>query len=238
MLIVGAGPVGLLTALETFKAGVDLYVDEIYFVAFIFFHCVSLSLSASSLIDFNSVRVVEKRLRYERNIWFDLYPKPWSDAADTLTRLGYDFEVQRHADADGTLTLRCQLLERFLALAASVLGVEFEYGVALTSVRALESRIVGGRYRVVVGADGPASLVRRGMRVDARARERFFFADWEEPRRVRGLGQRSTVLTLKAPCPALERDLDARAVAFNESLGVSAAFRRFYYDHCHLQVSC
>lgn len=105
VLIVGAGPRGLLAALEAY-----LYGGE--------------------------VEIVEKRLEYTRNVWFDLYPEPYSPSVKLLDSWGFfeqSMEYEEQPIGDETkkskvVTIQCNKLERFLSKVVSTLGIHIRYG--------------------------------------------------------------------------------------------------------------
>ena len=163
-VVVGAGPVGLLSALALIRSGAQ------------------------------SVYVVEKRVSYTRNVWFDLYPLPWYLSQPTLEKLGlFAYQTAEYKEwpvAGGrrAITVRAQTLERFLAKVAVAAGVRviyghefvgFCYGNSLSAVVGTSERnqshfrgvrscdrlnleSFGGRvlpFDVLIGADGARSTV-------------------------------------------------------------------------------
>ncbi len=102
-VIVGAGPVGLLNAIEHYKQGV-------------------------------SVAVLEKRQNYTRDVWFDIYDRPFSIGLKKLKQWGYvhlDIEARRFQQEHrqvGVIAVRAQVLERFLAKIVGLLDIRLIYG--------------------------------------------------------------------------------------------------------------
>ncbi|KAF0972964.1 hypothetical protein FDP41_008816 [Naegleria fowleri] len=93
-IVIGSGPVGLLSTIEA-----SLILPKVY--------------------------VIEKRTDFSRDVWFDLYPKPFSQSVELLEELGFPNEfpnleakLNTVADTDGkertTYTIRCQMTQRFL----------------------------------------------------------------------------------------------------------------------------
>ena len=61
------------------------------------------------------VKLIEKRSNYYRNTWFDVEPKPWSIAKETLLSWGIQYQIIEHIVHDGVpdiITIRTQNLER------------------------------------------------------------------------------------------------------------------------------
>jgi len=104
VVVVGAGPVGLLAAVEAWSN----YFSE-------------------------KVTVLEKRTGYSRDIWFDLYPPPWYNTLTVLQDLGYFHQIgdRKLSEFPGNrtaYTVRAASLERFLAKVALTVGISIEYG--------------------------------------------------------------------------------------------------------------
>lgn len=95
VVIIGLGPIGLITALELIKYSIK--------------HPKSLHIT-----------FIEKRMSYTRNIWFDLYPEPYAPTMNVLFDLGLhlidtDFEKHiQYIDQSKLWTIRCQILEKLL----------------------------------------------------------------------------------------------------------------------------
>jgi hypothetical protein len=133
VVVVGGGPAGLLSALRAFEMGA-------------------------------TVTVLEKRTAYDRDMWFDisdgsanhvaacvllnLHIRAWGDSLSVLESWGLR-HLMEQLDTQGTfpkmsmdekvalatvLPLRCQMLERFLAQSALLLGINVRYGVEYMSL--------------------------------------------------------------------------------------------------------
>ena len=243
-VVVGAGPLGLASALEAYRRG-------------------------------SAVHVIEKRLNYTRNIWFDLYSKPWSAAGDWLRDVGGDVvlvETERH-NGTTTTTIRAQFLERLMSMAAYSLGVDVAYGriavglcrdaVGTAFVAAIDDAALTQPlpdnfslcaaepyaaalsaslpFDVVVAADGAESDTRRLAHMAVMRQEQFMIA--AESVEVPHLHQTTTVVDFYAvngSCPELLKDekgnvLDPRYPSMVLKT-VSNVFKRFYHRHCHLQI--
>ncbi|EFC38542.1 predicted protein [Naegleria gruberi] len=108
-IVIGSGPIGLLSAIEA-----SLLLPKLY--------------------------IIEKRTNYSRDVWFDLYPKPFSQSVELLDELAFSTEfpnleikISSVADSDGderrTYTVRCQITQRFLSKVIYLLdNVEFIFG--------------------------------------------------------------------------------------------------------------
>ena len=73
----------------------------------------------------HAVVVLEKRRRYTRTIWFDLYARPWYTSAETLRAYGLDSQISTIDESDafpGAFTIQARSLEAFLAKALVVAG--------------------------------------------------------------------------------------------------------------------
>jgi hypothetical protein len=84
IVVVGAGPIGLASAIDAYRHGA------------------------------RDITVFEKRATYERNVWFDLYGKPWSRALEWLDIIGAHgtirFETETHGgQGDTVTTVRAQV---------------------------------------------------------------------------------------------------------------------------------
>lgn len=111
IVILGAGPIGLLAA-------------------------VTLALQG------HHVQVYEKRQEYSRDIWFDIYSEPWSQATQKLEDFGFfqlasdKIDYERHQRQPewrvDVTTVRCKSLEVFMMVLAYATGVQIYYGEALT----------------------------------------------------------------------------------------------------------
>ena len=89
VVVVGAGPVGLLSALQAYTAGRKLSFPLLHSRSRSHSHSLS-PLSHSQCSGASVVAVYEKRLNYSRDIWFDLYAMPFSRALVVLRQLGFD----------------------------------------------------------------------------------------------------------------------------------------------------
>lgn len=212
VVVVGAGPAGLLAALTAWRRGAH-------------------------------VVVVEKRMTYERDTWFDVSNGAWGDALDEMERWGIFLledeldvgEMIAKDDFSGQvklgdiLPIRCESLERFLAQTCFLLGLDMRYGVKFERMNeactaALTSAGDEIPFDVIVGADGhtqESSTLREQLGI--------------EEETVPNLRQMSLFLRFKQ-CPTIrESALDDWEVSI-EVPWVVMVYRRFFSDQCDLQV--
>mmetsp|Transcript_3478 Transcript_3478/g.5201 ORF Transcript_3478/g.5201 Transcript_3478/m.5201 type:complete len:735 (-) Transcript_3478:6-2210(-) len=102
-----------------------------------------------------NVHVVEKRISYTRDIWFDLYPPPWYDSHLVLERLGFftqdadrkDWKLPGNKNA---YTVRAQTLEKFLAKVCLLLRIRIRFGVRFEGFCIEEEQRVEGNVRAIL----------------------------------------------------------------------------------------
>lgn len=250
IVIVGAGPVGLMNALAMVEAGVPPL----------------------------SLVVVEERTDYNRDTWFDLD----SATQAVLLRWGSqaidDLGVINHSGT-ATISIRCQVLERFLARAAAAVGVQLRYGTRFmgmcetTAVLATTptvqhpwncealpewASLVAG-VRLLVAADGSRSVARQSLGLSYPPVDKVFpipsfpddfdalwLAENEEEEasyatNVPGLHQVSVILRLRpqrdGKC-AKTRDMLPWEPSFVETLSgkVTHVFKRHFENYCEIQI--
>ncbi len=212
VVVVGAGPGGLLSALRAYQMGA-------------------------------TVTVLEKRTAYERNMWFDVSDGAWGDSLSVLQSWGL-LHLLGQLDTDGTfskmsfddsaalatvLPLRCQMLERFLAQSALLLGIDVRYGVAYTGLSRSRSGVVTSTgqvmyFDVLVGADG-YTQGRSALRSDMGIPEET----------LEGVKQVSLFARF-AHCPVVAKHaLKAWEVSVHVP-EVVMVYRRFFSHQCDLQL--
>lgn len=238
--IVGAGPVGLLSALESYMAGAHIVV-------------------------------LESRINYTRNVWFDFYPQPYSTAYDMLVQLGakllqVEYESQR-LEQDEVITIRCQLLERFLSQVLVMLkDVTLKYDTQVvhycpgyvismpTNKAALHKSFdCNGTkfehatihsYDLLIAADGTQSLIRKLSKVNAVQVTELQTIHKQKRIQVPHLHQVAWIINFEpqnGSCPKIKidkdtgRPIDPWYPGFVIP-GITSVFKRFYHGHCHLQV--
>ncbi|KAL0480207.1 MICAL2 [Acrasis kona] len=232
-LIIGAGPVGLLAALEKYVSGEPHII------------------------------LAEKRNDYERNVWFDLYPEPYSPAFNILYELGFgsqqiEFQSQKMTNGSA-ITIRCQLLERFLSKILFVLSIldpslVLLYGFELTSVlfsprSVVLKSLVDGRILVpfhrLIACDGYNSRTRFLLKIPTKVVDEFTIFNHKV--HIKNLHQVSVIVGFKptnssSSCPELRADpfnpdstIDPWMPGFMVN-GISSIFKRFYHGHCHMQI--
>jgi hypothetical protein len=245
VVVVGAGPLGLASALDAYRRGANVRA------------------------------VIEKRTNYTRNIWLDLYAKPWSRALDWWLHVGGDIlnlETVRHDNTD-TITVRALYLERAMALALDTLGISLLYGRIAVGLcrddhgRAYVASVDDAKltqtlpnefamcksepwaplaaplpFDIAIAADGASSDIRRIAGLATLRQEHFSIGG--ESLDMPHLHQTTTIVDFALirgrHCPKLAEDvngtvLDARYPAFVLKT-VSTVFKRFYKNHCHLQI--
>src|SRR5690606_30916925 len=94
------------------------------------------------------VTVVEQRQDYTRDVWFDFYPYPYSNAYEILVSLGIktlngELQLQHLSEGKEVITIRCNLLERFLAKILVLLGVNLQYNVKIVKLCAHQKMALG-----------------------------------------------------------------------------------------------
>lgn len=155
VVVVGAGPVGLLSALQARRRGCR-------------------------------VNVFEKRTSYSRSVFFDLYSGPWFESLETLEAIGLlDLPIEHHRDrfrGAGTqgevYTVRARVLEKKLALAALISGVEIAFDTPVTAFiangSAPEVRLGNGSsvpFDIAIDASSSVSVLRKALGI-GRVRQR------------------------------------------------------------------
>uniref|UniRef100_A0A7S2RY18 FAD-binding domain-containing protein n=1 Tax=Rhizochromulina marina TaxID=1034831 RepID=A0A7S2RY18_9STRA len=234
VVVVGGGPVGLLSAVAAVQTGA-------------------------------SVVVVERRATYERSVWFDITGEELDSPSLALLESWGLFHhqrirVQRHTGTS-TVSIRCAELEHFLAKALATVGARLRYERVATGVcngslvtvhaEASPPRNVDScsfvqqpgvealEFDVLVAADGTRSRLREHFDVAFEAQHAFF--DPFLHRRVEATSiQQTTVIakfkpSLGGTCPPLVEGDDPFAIA-SKVPEVTAAFKRFFYGYCELQL--
>ncbi len=103
VVIVGSGPHGLLNAIEVYVSGIQ------------------------------TIKIYEKRgERYNRNVWFDIYPQPYSRGYQLLHEFGFahqivQYEPQTISESQKVITIRCNVLQEFLIKVLQVLNIKIYY---------------------------------------------------------------------------------------------------------------
>jgi hypothetical protein len=234
IVVVGSGPIGLFHALE-----------------------------AASFSP--RVTIVERRWHFTRNMWFDLGPSTWYDTLEHIDDLGFnylEFEKVEHQNGEEALeeriiTLRCQVLQRILAKAAWIVGIDFLFGSSFESYEAPSEpgkqtmavlkmgndEIRRLKFDMLFAADGASSLARSSIHLSYGTFENFLI-DSRVPMRIRGLAQPTLLINLKpnddGQCPPLKKSSEGLVRDSYETgmviPGITHVFKRFYHGRCHLQV--
>ncbi|KAL9648884.1 hypothetical protein ABK040_003814 [Willaertia magna] len=101
---------------------------------------IGLLTTLESALTLPRVLLIEKRKDLTRDVWFDLYSKPYSQAVEILSEIGFlnefpeiELKVSEVYGNDGeekpTYTIRCQLTQRFITKVLYLLeNVKFVYG--------------------------------------------------------------------------------------------------------------
>eukprot|EP01084_Bolivina_argentea_P313104 542172_1 len=104
IVVIGGSSSGLITTLAAFHSGVNI----------------------------NNIIVIEKRSSYLRDIWFDLYDKPFYIGKELLNN-NFAFNTQNSekyietAENMEIYVMRAQILERFLAKIVYLIGIDIKY---------------------------------------------------------------------------------------------------------------
>jgi hypothetical protein len=129
IIMAGAGPVGLMSAIEAYSQGnTILLVDRV-------------QVSDSDLGA--DPELFEKRNNYTRNTWFDLEPLPWSTTKLKLNTWGIQYQdlervlhdENEEVDSNNIrVTMRTLTLEKYLSKVAAILGIKINFGWKFISV--------------------------------------------------------------------------------------------------------
>lgn len=237
VVVVGAGPVGLLHALEARSLGAKVTILEkrTNYTRNMWFDLGPSSWYAS--------------LEHVKRLGFDF---------QDLEIITYDSSIRSLTDQQ-SFTIRCQHFERVLAKTAWILGVELIYGAAFQDAlprvdggfhaHALRSDLIQASYDyylpfdILIAADGAVSAVRQhlGLLYEPQT---TFFVDKRIPITMESLNQPTLLVNLKfeanGACPKLKLGADgAPRESFDAGMivpGVTHVFKRFYHGRCHLQV--
>ena len=219
VVVVGAGPVGLVHATQAALLG-------------------------------NTVEVFEKRGRHAtRDVWFDVASPTVNklsqnhDSLGFLVKLGMseflDLNETRHENVDGRggsiWTLPLTGITRFLSIVLAILGVPITYDHQIDTIDpdpSILTCIADGASSQIAHSLGipyvpPPSVVLEGI-------------DFGYPSPHRNL-----IVTLSptnATCPELRNGRDGKVIdpyfpgfVLNH-LGVTSIFKRFFHDHCSMQI--
>lgn len=234
VVVVGAGPAGLLAAIEAYERGADVRVVEKRFT--------------------HSRRVWFDILPRKAGDFVGL---------DTLRKWGlFETDIRSVAVENeelGILTIPCNTLEMFLARVLSILGVRIDRGVLFEDISRSKREVVVTNISlarevssctsstlripadIVVGADGRRSAVRRVSGVETYATDTF------GGYKVRDIRQSNLIvhfkMTNQSTCPALRRNAETGAEPgpFDPAFGtlsgiVTSAWKRWFPPFCELQV--
>lgn len=235
VVVVGAGPIGLLHALEARALGSRVTVVEkrTHYVRNVWF---DLGPEAwfRTLSHLQSMGVL--RLSFES-------VTQYTDA--------------QQSDSGKVITVRCKELETTLAKVAFVVGIDLKFGTTFCTTDALESgteRLVAvvasdcnaseGQkthlpYDLLLGSDGTNSKVRQSV-FFAYSTHNGFNINSRIPMRIPGLNQPTLLLNLKPEADGTCKTSKSSVVdSFDVGSalpGVTHVFKRFYLGHCHLQL--
>lgn len=139
VVVVGGGPVGLMSGIIAFIGGAD-------------------------------VVVIDKRTEYNRDVWFDISAKPWGAGLELLKSWGFldmiDELESPGMDESDILQVRCQMLERFLAQTAMLVGVDIRHGLEFKGFDKDNTKVI-----TTIGDEFPFDLVVAADGINSRVRE-------------------------------------------------------------------
>jgi 2-polyprenyl-6-methoxyphenol hydroxylase-like FAD-dependent oxidoreductase len=234
VLVIGGGPIGLLYAIEAIQQGA----------------C--------------TVTLVEKRIQYSRKVWFDLYSNPWYPSLDILHQYNFSnhtaapFINTNFSNILSAVTIQAKTLEHFLYNVAISKGVKVLRGYQFQSVhfsgrhykasllKLDDSSVVNLPFKLLVGADGSKSKVRDQFNITFEPQQSFKVSHLNRTIIVENIHQVSIIVDFKLQpggvCPK-ERKHDLQTgeklhpwFASLRIPGVSSVFKRFYFDHCQMQI--
>lgn len=235
VVVVGAGPIGLLHALEAKALGARVTVVE-----------KRTSFTRNVWFDLGP------------EAWFDTISH-----LKQIGLFWISFEhVTQYSDDSGdenlqVITMRCQELQRMLAKVAFVAGIEFKFGFAYSGTKQLEDGTnkltaiieptqtsIGENqdipFDLMIGSDGANSQVRKSV-FFAYQTHNSFLIDSRLPMRIFDLNQPTLLMNFKAgedgKCRATKNSVPGSSFEIGASMpGVTHVFKRFYLGRCHLQL--
>lgn len=90
------------------------------------------------------VHILEKRITYGRNIWFDLSTPPWANSVALFRAYGFftqNSDFVKHNES-AVITVRCQQVERFFAKSLAIVNVSLHSGVQYVGSCAVGAKAV------------------------------------------------------------------------------------------------
>lgn len=234
VLVIGAGPVGLLHALEAAATTSKVTIVEKRW-----------RFSRNMWFDLGP------------STWY-----PTLNHVSLLGFQYLEFEhVLQSGDEDSqeiqVMTMRCQTLQNVLAKTAFLVGIDFLFGATfesylppsdsgkqtIASIRISNDEVKLMAFDFLFAADGASSLARKSLDLTYNHQTKFLI-DGKLPVRIDGLAQPTLLINLKPnedkTCPKQKKALDGLPMESHETgmviTGISHVFKRFYLGHCHLQV--
>lgn len=198
------------------------------------------------------VTIIEKRSQWLRDVWFDLYSQPFGKTIEVLTALGLKYqtiEYVSHSELTSmqVITMRCQLLERFLAKLNVIRGVRILQGeryLSMENGRVSTDRNPRG-YDVdfIVFADGYQHH-QKGEIDHAIVSKPIIRVGEDNITLDQPLYQVTAIVNFERveegenQCPDIIEGEWKRHPAYPSFHveGISNVFKRFYYGHCHMQL--
>ena len=209
LAFLGAGPSALINALVAYSSGLPA----------------------------SSITIHERRAQYDRDIWFDIASSSVNSLSanhdslqfflnlgvETATELNYKDHRNLDSAAGRIMTMPCAGLQNFLAKILISLGcnIYFESPQTLQTIPHTSSSLV-------VIADGAHSSAREALHIN----------DAPPPHDK----PHTTLIARLAPTPSkscpTHHDVDPYYPAFQlfQPHGVTSVFKRFFHDHCELQI--
>jgi len=241
VVVVGAGPVGLLSALQLRQHSATHVLWPIV--------------------------VLERRTEYTRDAWLDVSDNTWYKSLDRLQQWGGTLfaSADPHVSSATNIIYRTNMLERLLArIAVLAGGIDLRYGVepvrilgddehgqedgrsTMTIKRHNDSSTTLLSFDIVVGCEGGSgSWVREqaNMTTHVHTSAVFETATAGSVKVTKSRLQQTTVIVryranaATQECPTLKNngDVDPYDITFSHP-NISAAFKRWYRGHCQLQL--
>lgn len=208
VVVIGGGPVGLMSAITAYRNGADAVV-------------------------------LEKRVKYDRNVWFDISSRPWGQGLEFLESWGFlhmqdDLgDLLEYDPEDTVVHVQCRGLERFLAHVAAILELDVRYGTVFQSIEDAEGTITVAsveddtqkkrvHFDLLIATDGLRSSARKQLGLHSLGAPGHPVA------------QLSVILDFKE-CPKKRDDFEPWDISKHVE-GVVLIFRRFFADECHMQI--